>query len=103
MVEYVALLLMVVGLLLGILALFGIRKHGVSGILGPAVVGILINGSLIFIFVTNFMAARARAHGTRSDVRPNVERTEASRFAHFQFHRQWRLVPAAHACRHLRP
>jgi hypothetical protein len=62
-VERVALLLMVVGLLLGIIALFGIRKHGARGILSPALAGIAANGLLLFIFATNFFAARAKALG----------------------------------------
>ncbi len=60
-IEMVALLLIVVGLVFGIFALFGISKHGTKGILAPAIVGIIVNGLLLFIFVTNFMAARARA------------------------------------------
>ena len=38
-IELAALLLIAVGLLLGIVALFGIRKHGTKGILVPALVG----------------------------------------------------------------
>ena len=55
------LLILVLGLLLGITALFGIPKYGARGILGSALVGIAANGLLVFIFVTNFMAARAKA------------------------------------------
>jgi hypothetical protein len=61
LIELVALFLMVVGLALGVVAWFGIRKHGTRGILAPAVVGIILNGLLLFIFVTNFFAARARS------------------------------------------
>jgi hypothetical protein len=57
--ELIALLLILAGLSLGIIALFGIRKHGAKGILAPALVGIIINGLLFFIFATNFLAARA--------------------------------------------
>src|SRR2546427_492399 len=60
-IEMIALLLLVVGLVLGVIALFGIRKHGTRGILAPALAGILISGLLVFIFVTNFLAARAKA------------------------------------------
>ena len=60
-VELGALLLMVVGLALGVIALFGTRKHGIRGILAPALAGIIINGLLMFIFATNFFAARAKA------------------------------------------
>lgn len=59
--DLIGLLLIVVGLIFGIIALFGISKHGTKGILAPAIVGIIINGLLLFIFVTNFVAARARA------------------------------------------
>jgi hypothetical protein len=61
LIEFVALFLMVVGFTLGVTALFGIRKHGMKGILAPAMVGIILNGLLFFIFVTNFLAARAKA------------------------------------------
>ncbi len=52
---------MLVGLALGVISLFGIRRHGTKQILAPALVGILINGLLLSIFITNFMAARAKA------------------------------------------
>jgi hypothetical protein len=67
-IELVALLLIVVGLVFGIVALFGISKHGTKGILAPAIVGIIINGLLLFIFVTNFMTARARAMQQHSSI-----------------------------------
>jgi hypothetical protein len=56
--ELIALLLILAGLSLGIIALFGIRKHGTKNILAPALVGIIINGLLFFIFANNFLAAR---------------------------------------------
>jgi hypothetical protein len=39
-----------------------------KGILAPAIVGIILNGLLLFIFVTNFMAARARAMQQHSGI-----------------------------------
>lgn len=59
--ELIALALIVAGLCLGIAALFGIRQHGRKGILAPALVGLVLNGLLLFIFITNFIAARAAA------------------------------------------
>lgn len=59
--DLLVLLLIVIGFAAGIIALFGIPKHGASGILFPAIVGIIINSLLLFIAVTNFMAARERA------------------------------------------
>jgi len=67
-IELVALLLIVVGFVFGVIALFGMRTHGSKGILAPAIVGIIINALLLFIFVTNFLAARSRAQQQRSDV-----------------------------------
>ena len=76
-IEFVALLLIVVGLVSGVVALFGIRTHGRSAILAPASVGIIIDGLLLFIFVTNFMAARARAQQQRGDApSPAVQSTQ---------------------------
>ena len=47
----VALLLIAVGLVSGIAALFGVSKHGRKGILVPAIVGIIISGLLILFCV----------------------------------------------------
>lgn len=70
--DLLALVLILVGLIFGIVALFGIPKQGMKGIVAPALVGIIINGLLLSIFVTNFMAARARA------MQQNSSTTEAS-------------------------
>ena len=75
-IELVALLLIVVGFVFGVVAVFGIRTHGKRGILAPAIVGIIINGLLLFIFVTNFLAARAQAQ-QRGDVSPAITQTLA--------------------------
>ncbi|HWQ92318.1 MAG TPA: hypothetical protein VN673_11645 [Clostridia bacterium] len=56
-----ALGLIVVGLVSGIVALFGISKQGKQGILAPAIVGIIINGLLLAFVVTSFITARFRA------------------------------------------
>ncbi len=61
--ELIALVLMAAGFCLAIAALFGIRKYGRKGILAPALVGFVLNGLLLFIFITNFLAARARHTG----------------------------------------
>ncbi len=62
----VGLLLMVVGTIAGVLSLFGLRKYGTAGILKPAALGILFNGLLLTIFITNFSAARAKAVAARN-------------------------------------
>ena len=55
--DLVAIILAVVGVLSGIVALFGISKYGIKKILWPALVGIILNGFLVFIWVMNFMRA----------------------------------------------
>jgi hypothetical protein len=52
---------MVAGLVLGVAALFGIRKYGRKGILANALVCIAVNGLFILILVTNFLAALRRS------------------------------------------
>ncbi len=42
--QVAAALFMIIGVTLGIIALFGIRKHGTKGILVPAIVGLVLNG-----------------------------------------------------------
>ena len=60
-IDLLALVLITVGFVFGVIVLCGIPKHGPRGILGPAMAGLVINGLLISIFVSNFMAARAKA------------------------------------------
>lgn len=59
--DLIAFGVMTIGLIFGLIALAGISRYGAKGILAPAIVGIILNGLLLFIFVTNFLAARARA------------------------------------------
>lgn len=61
LVELVALITILAGLGLGITSLFGIPQHGPAKILLPAMAGMIINGLLLFIFITNFWAARNQA------------------------------------------
>lgn len=77
--DLMALFLIVVGLGAGILALFGIREHGTARILKPALLGILLNGLLLTIFVTNFSAARARAIEQRNAASPRTSFHSTSR------------------------
>ena len=62
--DMAGIILAVMGIMAGIIALCGIRKHGVKKILAPALVGIVLNGFLVFIWVVNFMRAYTAArHG----------------------------------------
>src|SRR5262245_30976873 len=60
-VESLAFLTMVAGLICGLVAIAGISKVGSARVLWPALAGIILNGLLIFIFLTNFFAARNAA------------------------------------------
>lgn len=64
-VDVVALLLALIGFLLGVVSLFGIRRYGRKKILAPAFVGIAINGFFVLVWVTNFVAAYERARAAR--------------------------------------
>ena len=59
----IALVLIVTGIIFGIAALLVSRKHTKNGILVPALVGLILNGLLLFLFISNFLAVRAR-HGS---------------------------------------
>jgi hypothetical protein len=49
--DLMAGLLIVVGFILGVIALFGISKHGSKGILAPAIVGIIISGLFVVVWI----------------------------------------------------
>ena len=60
-VGIVSSILILIGLICGIVALFGIRRHGKKGILTKALCGIIIPLLLSALAVPNFMAARSQA------------------------------------------
>ena len=53
--------IILIGLICGIIALFGIRKHGKKGIRTKALCGIIIPLLLSAVAIPNFMAVRAQA------------------------------------------
>ena len=55
-------LFMVIGFVLGIIALFGIRKYGTKGILIPALVGIILNGVILGAMVTALVVGLNKRH-----------------------------------------
>jgi hypothetical protein len=61
MVWLLAFFLTLVGFVFGIAALFGIRRHGTKGILLPALIGIILNGLIIVMFITMIASAFSRA------------------------------------------
>lgn len=54
-IDFLVLLIAIIAVILGIIALFGIPKCGSKKILFPALTGIIINGFLVTIWVTNFL------------------------------------------------
>jgi len=56
--DLISFCLMSVGAIAGILALACIPKYGKANLLGPACVGVLINGLLLTIWIPNFLQAR---------------------------------------------
>ncbi len=62
------------GFLCGVVALFGIRRHGRKGILLPALIGIFLSSLLLLFVVTNFWGAYSQAKSPQAQ----LERTAAS-------------------------
>lgn len=58
----IAILLLLAGIILGVIALCGIKKYGQQGILIPAIIGILLNGALLFLpLITGIIAFKKYA------------------------------------------
>lgn len=72
-IDLIGLLFILLGLVFSVIALCGIGKHGIRGLLAQGLVGLLINGLLLFIFVTNFLSARTKAqHEAGAEIAPVV-------------------------------
>lgn len=54
-IPLICAVLIALGVLLGVLSLFGIRKHGAKGILVPSLVGLLLNGLVVSIAIAGFL------------------------------------------------
>jgi len=78
-VEMLALLLFVLGVVFAVIALFGIGHHGKQGLLGRGCAGLLINGLLVALFITNFVSARNRALSNRQAIAQLASATEELR------------------------
>ena len=65
-----SMLLILLGFVFGIVALFGMRRHGSRGIIGWAIAGTLINGILILFMIIAFLVTKAAvADGQRQLLR----------------------------------
>lgn len=58
-------LIIISGIVLGVIALFGIRRHGFKGIFGFALTGLVINTFLIVAACLTFQAAKHHADQIR--------------------------------------
>lgn len=67
-IEWIRLGIIVVGFVLAIVALAGIRTYGSKGLAGRGTAGLLVNGLLLFIFAQNYLAAKQRAERNAQDL-----------------------------------
>jgi hypothetical protein len=72
--DLIVLPVLLVGLACALLALLLVRSQGRRGILLPALIGLVLNGLLATVWITNFVRARARAPEGRAEV--GVSRSE---------------------------
>jgi hypothetical protein len=59
--EGLVLLFAIGGVVVGLVALAGVRRYGRKRILAPALIGVGVSGLIVLIWVTNFLAAYARS------------------------------------------
>ena len=76
-VTILAFVLAGIGLLAGVIALFGIGRHGTEGILIPAIIGILLSAVFLFLIGTNFSAAYQRARDPQAQLAAAAEKLQA--------------------------
>jgi hypothetical protein len=71
-----AVIFFIAGFVSGVVALFGIPKHGWRGILIPALIGVLVSGAMIGVVVSNVRAAAGKH--PQVDVETAIENIKAS-------------------------
>lgn len=59
--EIMVFVILTIGTSCGLAGLFGIKRHGTHRVLWPALIGSVLNGLVLFVFITNFTSARAAA------------------------------------------
>lgn len=70
-------LLIVLGFVFGIVALFGVRRHGKKGILGRAIAGIAINGVIIAFMIISIPMYMKAAERAKEMQRQKMEQQQA--------------------------
>jgi hypothetical protein len=53
----VVILLFIIGIIFGIIGIFGVRQHGPKSTIVPSVIGIILNGAFIFLLISISMSA----------------------------------------------
>jgi hypothetical protein len=59
--DVLVFVLCLIGVVSGIVALSGLRRHGRAGILAPALAGTVLSAAILTLFASNFVAARVHA------------------------------------------
>lgn len=75
----ICLILIVIGLVLGILGLCGIRQHGPRGILGVGAAGVTLNGLLLAFVVIGFIGGlsnRLKSHQATRELKATVQQIQ---------------------------
>ena len=75
--DLVAGIFILAGLIAGSIALSGIPTHGSKGVLGRGIAGLVINGLLVLIFITNFFYAYNKKLTERRAALEHVESSAA--------------------------
>jgi hypothetical protein len=67
-IGLIAVAIVLVGVVLGVLALFGVRKHGARGILAPSLIGLLLSSGYLYLLVSTILLVQqiAQQHGMQS-------------------------------------
>jgi hypothetical protein len=69
-------LLILLGFIFGIIALFGIRRYGKRGILGRAIAGLCINGILIVFMIASIPMYKKMAERAKEMQRQKMEQQQ---------------------------
>jgi len=60
--DVLALIVAVFGFILALLCLVAVRRLGRRGILGHAIAGLILNGLITSLWLSNFLTATSRGH-----------------------------------------
>ena len=64
----VVILLFIAGIILGVVGLFGFKKHGVKATIIPGIIGIILNSILLFLLLFIAFSAFQKSRASRASV-----------------------------------